>query len=652
MRSFLLIILYFSIKTLSYSQSGLCATDSLHAVKMQDDFYSSKYRDKNIAIENYMQHHGNNRSLCENPIVYPVAVHFQETAIGEDCAINMSLNQINSLNVYFSGLNVDIANFDALQPTVWPTINKGESCIQFCLATLNHPLGFGLSDEDYAVTINQTDGDFEGAWAGYINIFVRDIDVAGYSTLGGDGDGDGITIDSDRFGEFSCDGITAVGQGKVAVHEMGHYFNLLHPWANIDDGCASDDFVFDTPVTNGPSLECFEAEYITCTNPILWCTFLEYTYEQCRTMFTEGQVNRMEAHAGIELLDVANNYSIKCLNPLCANFEVSAVVTNTSCEGNDGAIVLNSNGGNLPYSYSLNNGITFQSSQTFTNLTPNLYDLVVTDNEGCTYQELATVATDTPAVNIINIQNTFCGINTGIIELATEAEGDIQYSIDGGLIWQNAPVFENLSPSVYQISTQIDNCILLTSVEIIDLSNFSAEILSIKPVNCPLFDNGSISVRATGGEKPITYILDGSVQSNNGFFGELSEGEHNVLVADNQGCNEIFNFNVEKSFAQIGADCPCTIYAPSAITANEDGLNDLFGVVPNCSVSEFSLRIYDRWGNKVFETFDTAQKWNGATSDYYVQNGIYNYIVTYRLGAALDLNVEIQTAKGIIHVLR
>ena len=43
-----------------------------------------------------------------------------------------------------------------------------ESCISFCLATLNHPAGYGLSDGDYAVTVDEVDNRlprvFEGRW--------------------------------------------------------------------------------------------------------------------------------------------------------------------------------------------------------------------------------------------------------------------------------------------------------------------------------------------------------------------------------------------------------------------------------------------------------------------------------------------------------
>ena len=121
---------------------------------------------------------------CATPLIIPVAVHFQNTGIPEACAIDMALDQIQILNNDFAATNADISEWYTQQPAIWPNINNAESCIQFCLATSDHPAG-SASLSDYAVTIDQTTGDFNAAWSGYMNIWVRDIGPLGYSPLGG-----------------------------------------------------------------------------------------------------------------------------------------------------------------------------------------------------------------------------------------------------------------------------------------------------------------------------------------------------------------------------------------------------------------------------------------------------------------------------------
>ena len=102
-----------------------------------------------------------------------------------------------------------------------------------CLATTDHPAGFGLVEGDYAVTIDQTTGDFNSAWSGYMNIWVRDIGPLGYSPLGGSGNGDGVTCHPQAFSSISCGGNSLYGAydlGRTITHEVGHYLLLNHPW--------------------------------------------------------------------------------------------------------------------------------------------------------------------------------------------------------------------------------------------------------------------------------------------------------------------------------------------------------------------------------------------------------------------------------------
>lgn len=53
------------------------------------------------------------------------------------------------------------------------------------------------------------------------------------------------------------------------------------------------------------------------------------------------------------------------------------------------------------------------------------------------------------------------------------------------------------------------------------------------------------------------------------------------------------------------------VYIPEAFTPNDDGTNDLFQPVFTFIPKEYELRIYNRWGNVVFETKDYSKPWNG-----------------------------------------
>jgi hypothetical protein len=110
--------------------------------------------------------------------------------------------------------------------------------------------------------------------------------------------GDGIVVLYKYFGKggnFS----TFYNLGKTAVHESGHYFDLLHTWGRDDPGygdCNDDDGIDDTPVC---SLEYYASPLNKCNHPVqcgnirMIENYLDYSTDACMNLFTAGQANKM-----------------------------------------------------------------------------------------------------------------------------------------------------------------------------------------------------------------------------------------------------------------------------------------------------------------------------------------------------------------------
>ena len=70
------------------------------------------------------------------------------------------------------------------------------------------------------------------------------------------------------------------------------------------------------------------------------------------------------------------------------------------------------------------------------------------------------------------------------------------------------------------------------------------------------------------------------------------------------------------------------VFIPEAFTPNEDGTNDTFKPVFSFIPKDYEIRVYNRWGNIIFETSDYSKEWNGkASTGGSVPAGTYIYLL-------------------------
>lgn len=83
----------------------------------------------------------------------------------------------------------------------------------------------------------------------------------------------------------------------------------------------------------------------------------------------------------------------------------------------------------------------------------------------------------------------------------------------------------------------------------------------------------------------------------------------------------------ESLFSNIVCVDNCPIYElPNAFTPNGDGQNDLFTPFPYCFIERIDMKIFNRWGELVFETQNADINWNGANQrGQQLPDGVYYY---------------------------
>ena len=75
---------------------------------------------------------------------------------------------------------------------------------------------------------------------------------------------------------------------------------------------------------------------------------------------------------------------------------------------------------------------------------------------------------------------------------------------------------------------------------------------------------------------------------------------------------------------------PCLVAIPNVFTPNFDGINEVF--VPDafqCDFNNYNLKIFDRWGEMLFQTNDPDSGWDGYFRGRKMQIGVYVWILDY-----------------------
>jgi len=205
-------------------------------------------------------------------------------------------------------------------------------------------------------------------------------------------------------------------------------------------------------------------------------------------------------------------------------------------------------------------------------------------------------------------------------------------------------------PGVYDVSVEMwtsSGCIASETVVFEDIVTVVSPpeagfVISDNLMNLP---GAEIQINSVAGDNVTCYYVmsDGGISEDCDFsytFSNSGEMTITQTVTDEFGCqNSITGAVIISGYV---------FFAPNAFTPDDDGLNYVWK--PEATgISEYYLRIYNRWGDMIFSTTDMDKPWVGDVhnGEYYAQNDIYNYIVT-----AKDLMGLPKEFKGHVVLMR
>jgi gliding motility-associated-like protein len=321
---------------------------------------------------------------------------------------------------------------------------------------------------------------------------------------------------------------------------------------------------------------------------------------------TDGNGCQQTANVSVVLSD----------GPVITVTSVNGVTCNGQTNGS-ASVTVTGGDGNYSYSWSPSGG----NGSTANGLAPGAYTITVEDGSGCQVTENILIG-EPLAVSVTGVvNNSDCSGNNGsIMAVASGGTGSYAY------LWSpNGETSSSITgaPGNYSVVvTDGNGCQVTQSFTIGLTNNLDATIL---PGNTTIEGGESVQLEVElNPDSPVaTYTwtpIDGlsCTDCPNPIASPSVTTTYVVSVLTEEGCSDT-------AMVTIFVTTPCgDLFMPTIFSPNADGLNDELCVLGGCIV-EMDLKIYNRWGEMVFESNSPSICWDGSFRGKPMNSAVFVY---------------------------
>jgi gliding motility-associated-like protein len=281
------------------------------------------------------------------------------------------------------------------------------------------------------------------------------------------------------------------------------------------------------------------------------------------------------------------------------------------------------------------------------------FTLTAKNNFGCTTSiAKALMVDELPQGELVSNNKNYCVPFCATYELKNTSSSKIE-----NINWQIGNNLNNAPTFVYCVSKPGNHIVTGIFTNALGCTNSATFAIESYPLPTANFDYSP--------QKPIAGIdevlftnqstgqqltrWDWFFMTNNGFNANSKNTSYlfdnsgtypiAMIVQNSWGCVDtiIKSITVENGF---------NVYVPNSFTPNEDGNNDTF--YPKATgVVKYNMIIYDRWGEKVFETNDLSKVWDGKFKGVDCKSDVYVWKLYAR-----DLGGEVKNMNGYVTLYR
>lgn len=376
-----------------------------------------------------------------------------------------------------------------------------------------------------------------------------------------------------------------------------------------------------------------------------------------QTVMNSGSLTLEGLLAGSYTVSVrdANDCETPCMfeitfEPPVCDIVLTPEVSFISCRGeNDGKIRLELSGGRAPYAISWEDGNTaFERLD----LPPGNYNATITDSNNCELPFSTSLADPDELVATISSISSGCeSITQVLISQIEGGNGPYEFSPDGVFFNPigNLPfTFDGLAPGDYDIQIRdAGGCITGSMVTIEAATEL---LLELGPdIEIQLGDSILLKPQLNFDPFTISWSPETGISATNALDAVLKPTfttTYTLTLTDAGGCtiSDQITFIVDRARP---------IFVPNAFSPNGDGINDTFTLYAGTSVDNIEqLRIFDRWGNLLYDRKDFQANnpdlgWDGSFRNQLLNPGVFTYVfeVLYMDGETGVISGEVALVK-------
>jgi gliding motility-associated-like protein len=340
----------------------------------------------------------------------------------------------------------------------------------------------------------------------------------------------------------------------------------------------------------------------------------------------------------------SNNITVQTTSPVTPSITISTT-GNVFCQNVVAAFsaIVSNQGGSPVYQWKINGNNVGSNAAQFSTNSLNNNDVVtctLTSNAGCVTNASANsnsivvtiIAAPTPSVSIVASNSSVCqGSPINFTASTTNISNGFNYQ------WKSNGLNVGNNSASWQPNSLSNGAIVTCSI-LPTAGCFSGTVFTSNAINIVIYPLPVVSLTPN-----ITILHGNNVQFNpisNGSFVSYAwtpglyldnaniarpvatpdeSIRYTLTVVDNNGCQDtaVTNIKVLKG-----------IFIPTGFSPNNDGLNDVFRIPPSAAISSLeNFSIYNRFGEKVFETNNLSKGWDGTYQGQKLPPGVYVYTI-------------------------